>query len=405
MKKNVILSIFLLIFNSISSLKAEIPLFRIFPQLKEIPYKKLGDLPSPVSYAQAAAQFLGIHRLYIKRDDLSGALEGGMRLPGCLRKLEFHLAQAQALGFSAVSTFGNVSSNHVTATALYAQRLGMSCYAHLFNHRYSDDEQAICRKLLLNLYFGAQINGAIHDRVYEIPEGGTDGRADIRGLLGFVNAAFELRDQIDAGILPEPDVIYIPLGTGGMAVALFLGLQLAGIKSKLIAVNARKSMLINDTTIVALYNRLCTFLKSYRIDVPNSIFEGGFFSICNMFASEAGYYGFIPPLFSGSRVENWATVSNKLLYDHEKIKLDREYSGKAFVALVVDASRGALSEKTVLFWNTTFNTDLFDPIVRSFLAERKYRELPEVFWPLFGYVRPTPMRDDPIYDWSSIGCG
>lgn len=32
------------------------------------------------------------------------------------------------------------------------------------------------------------------------------------GTIGYVNAAFELKDQIDKKIIPEPDLIYIPLG-------------------------------------------------------------------------------------------------------------------------------------------------------------------------------------------------
>jgi hypothetical protein len=193
-----------------------------------------------------------------------------------------------------------------------------------------------------------------------------------------------------------------------MAVALFLGLQLADIKSKLIAVNAKKSMLINDKTIVALYERLSNFLKEYNILVHHSIFENGNFSVCNTFTSHDRPV-FIPTLFSGCyNFENWVVISNELLYNNEHIKLDKTYSGKTFLALVLDAQRGALLEKNVLFWNTTFNTDAFDFLVSSLLEQGRYRDLPETFWHYFGYVRPSASVSSEPFDGSDDyipGCG
>ena len=51
-----------------------------------------------------------------------------------------------------------------------------------------------------------------------------------------MNAAFELKNQIEEGLLPEPDYIYIALGSAGTAAGLILGLKLAGLQSKVIPV-------------------------------------------------------------------------------------------------------------------------------------------------------------------------
>jgi D-cysteine desulfhydrase len=57
------------------------------------------------------------------------------------------------------------------------------------------------------------------------------------GSLGLINAAFELREQIKDEILPEPDYIYFACGgCGGTTTGLTLGLKLAGLKTKVIAV-------------------------------------------------------------------------------------------------------------------------------------------------------------------------
>src|SRR5256885_1804915 len=44
------------------------------------------------------------------------------------------------------------------------------------------------------------------------------------GTLGHVNAALELAEQVAAGALPEPAAVVVPLGSGGTAAGLLLGL-------------------------------------------------------------------------------------------------------------------------------------------------------------------------------------
>ena len=65
-----------------------------------------------------------------------------------------------------------------------------------------------------------------------VPTGGS-GPA---GNLGFVSAAYELAEQVRAGALPEPESIYVAVGTGGTQAGLTLGLRLAGLRSRLLGV-------------------------------------------------------------------------------------------------------------------------------------------------------------------------
>ena len=68
----------------------KIPLFRDYPELeKRLPYVHLGTLPTPVEEMKETADNLGIEALFIKRDDLSGAVYGGNKV----RKLEFLLGE------------------------------------------------------------------------------------------------------------------------------------------------------------------------------------------------------------------------------------------------------------------------------------------------------------------------
>ena len=60
--------------------------------------------------------------------------------------------------------------------------------------------------------------------------------ASATGAIGYVNAACELADQVRAGAMPEPDAIFVPLGSGGTVAGLALGCRLAGLRSRVVAV-------------------------------------------------------------------------------------------------------------------------------------------------------------------------
>ena len=55
------------------------------------------------------------------------------------------------------------------------------------------------------------------------------------GTIGYINAAFELKEQIMRGEIPEPDFIYVAAGTCGTAAGLIIGLKAAQLKTKVIA--------------------------------------------------------------------------------------------------------------------------------------------------------------------------
>ncbi|HDP35458.1 MAG TPA: pyridoxal-phosphate dependent enzyme, partial [Candidatus Hydrogenedentes bacterium] len=224
------------------------PLFKQYPGLRHtLPHLALGALPTPVERLDKMEETLNAcdTELHIKRDDLSGNPYGGNKV----RKLEFLLAHAVAHGYKEVLTFGAAGSNHALATALYAKPLGLRCISMLVPQ---PNSHGLRKNLLLSLHAGAELHYApgmvptafatikqlcVHKiragkLPYMIPPGGSSPL----GLIGFVNAALELRDQIEAGMLPEPDSIYAASGTMGTVVGLLLGLQAAGLPTQVVAV-------------------------------------------------------------------------------------------------------------------------------------------------------------------------
>ena len=229
------------------------PLFDAFPQLRsKVSHVQLADLPTPIEVLPNFAQHLGFTHIYIKRDDLTGKiLEGGSRLFGGnkIRKLEFLMADALFNGAQSVMTWGMSGSNHVVATAACADYLGLKCFAML---RAQHNSYTVRRNLALMNYYGAQLHMLTGKEIrdlastyiffkeksdngsypYFIPTGGSTPV----GVLGYVNAAFELKEQIKKGVMPEPDRIYVAAGTFGTIAGLLLGAKLAGLKSKIIGV-------------------------------------------------------------------------------------------------------------------------------------------------------------------------
>ena len=105
-----------------------LPLFRKFPALAEsLPHVPLGLFPAPVEKAERLGSALGLERLYMKRDDLSGAVYGGNKV----RMLEFLLGGALRADAREVVTVGFVGSNQALALAIYADRLGLKCSSYL----------------------------------------------------------------------------------------------------------------------------------------------------------------------------------------------------------------------------------------------------------------------------------
>jgi D-cysteine desulfhydrase len=321
--------------------------------------------------------------LYVKRDDLSGSLYGGDKP----RKLEFLLADALRRSASHVMTFGAAGSNHALATALYARQLGMKCVSMLMpqaNARY------VRQNLLWSRLAGAELRlvgsglGTWDSipRVYvastqqmlvhrlrdgRLPAVIAPGGSSLLGTVGFVNAAFELREQAGKGELPEPDCMYVAAGSVGTAAGLALGLRAAGLKTKVLAVRVTDGGFASPRRLVDLASRTSRLLRGLDSSFPDVGFLNARAEIRNDCCG-GGY-----AVFSEERM---AAVS--LMWEREGIRLDGTYTGKTLAALSADAAAGALKGKTVLFWNT-LNSVRAPPAISAV----DYHELPGRFHRFF----------------------
>ena len=341
-------------------------LFRSYPELEgKLPNTLLGNLPTPVHPLQK----LGVDNVGVKRDDQISDIYGGNKI----RKLEFILAAPRLKRTRRVVTLGGIGTNHGLATAIFSSRMRTHCTLLLYYQPVTENVKQtllllgkfkadlIYRKTLWRTMVGYYLDCRIrHPAAYFVYPGGSN----IIGIIGYVNAAFELKDQIDQGILPQPSAIFCPLSSGGTLAGLALGFRLAGLDTRLIGVRVMPSHLgpfqaCTPKTVARQIRRTYSYLKKCHRDLPDiSIRQPAILS---------DYYGkgYGSPTRAGSR-------ASRLMLDKEGIFLDPTYTAKT-VAAVLDYCRNYQTDRgPVLYWHTYNSVDLS--------AEAKkvdYRILPE----------------------------
>lgn len=322
------------------------PLFQRYPALGEvIPYVALGAWPTPVVSIAALNDRVGLSGLFVKRDDIAGTVYGGNKV----RKLELVLEEARRQGRTEVLTFGGYGSNHAVATAAYARQLGLKAILNLVAEGKSE---RLTNALLADLKFGAEIrisgNAKTQQLMDELEAKGqpahgpyviAPGGSSTLGNVAFVNAAFELKDQVDAGVLPEPDIIYIALGSMGSAVGLALGLRAAGMKAKVVAVRTATPRFSSERKVQRLFKQLAQYLHKLDGSFPQIGLQPGDVLIQESYVG----HGYAVPTTKGLR-------AMELVRDTSDLRLDWTYTAKTFAALVDDAP--ARRQETVLFWHT-----------------------------------------------------
>jgi D-cysteine desulfhydrase len=176
--------------------------------------------------------------LWVKRDDLTSPIYGGNKV----RKLERLIPEAQRRGKKRIVTIGAAGSHHVLATAIFGSRAGLGVEAALVPQRRTEhvvenlraDLGVGARLRPARTYVGAGLSAVVHSgpSAYLVPMGGSN----VVGSLGYVDAAFELAEQVRAGELPEPDAIVVTVGSGGTAAGIVAGLALAGLRTRVVGI-------------------------------------------------------------------------------------------------------------------------------------------------------------------------
>lgn len=337
-------------------------LFETLPSTRTIPHAELGQFPTPVEKLDELGEEVGVESLYVKRDDQSGTVYGGNKV----RKLEFLLGEALAEGYDEVWTVGAIGSHHALATSIYARQLGLTPSVLHFPQPVTDhvldNLRAISttepklklatNKVQLPIEVGKmkvkQWLSTAND-VYYIPGGGSSPV----GVLGYVNAALELKQQVDAGELPEPDVIFVAAGTCGTLAGLILGCKLAGMKTEVVGVRVVDKIMANATMSAHLANKCAKILAEHGAEDVPKVSSADVTMLDSYFGHDYGV-----PTDAGMK-------AIALARDHGGLKLEPTYTGKAFAGLLGERERLELADKNVLYWHTLSSADLSERIAQG----------------------------------------
>ncbi|MBT8136762.1 MAG: pyridoxal-phosphate dependent enzyme [Gammaproteobacteria bacterium] len=320
--------------------------------------------------------------IFLKNDGASGSLYGGNKV----RKLEFLLADAARQGRSEVITFGVAGSNHALATALYAEQQGLRCISILTPQT---NAGYVAKNLLAALSTNAELHhyssesaarlGARYQQLRHRHNSGiapliiAGGGSSPLGTVGFVNAGLELSTQIDHGVLPEPDRLYVALGTMGTAAGLLLGLRACGRATEVVPVRVVRDDIGNLAGMQRLFAATNTLL--HEADPAFPLLD---FDVAEIRHEQ---FGRKYAVFTEDGM-----AAKQLLAQRCGIALEGTYTAKAVAALLADRDAGRLAGKNVLYWHTYNAVDL-----RPRIAGLDYRELPRDFHQYF--ERPVQPLD------------
>lgn len=343
-------------------------MFDRFPALRGgVAWKPIGHWPTPILPADAFAAEIGLKSLYIKREDLSHPDCGGNKTRG----LEFLLARAVERDARCLVTFSSAGSHHISKTAWHARRFGIDTIGVFVDQPVSE---YVRRNIGVAIASGAQyiranrltvvpktamafLRASWRSRrrwasgdarrasttsggVYFIAPGGTTRRS----MLGHVNAALELKKQVASGELPEPDYVYVVLGSLGTAAGLALGLKLAGMSTRVVGVTVSYRWYCTPRRIARFGRRVNAWMHRMDPSVPDVKLRPGDLDVVHTALGD-GY-----ALFT-QRGEALA----RRLFQTMGLRTDGTYTAKALDGMMQYIESKQLQASKHLFWHTYFD--------------------------------------------------
>lgn len=293
----------------------------------------LGAWPTPLEAHPALARVLGLQALWLKREDLAGGNK--------VRGLEFLLSGAPPR--SVFVTIGGEGSSHALATARAANSQGHRTAVAVFGQPETNASRRVSGAMADAANLVVRASGvftlpwavlrawrAAHHLGRGRPHWIAGGGADPRAVLGHLLATLELARQLDT----PPDAIVAPLGTGGTAAGIALGIAWLGWSTRVIGVRVSPRIVANRWRTLRLARKAASLMRQAGLEfrVPRSSVR------VEVVGGMGRGYGYPTP--EGER-------ASALALEHG-VRLDPTYGAKAFGALLSPTYR---APRTV-FWHT-----------------------------------------------------
>ena len=293
----------------------------------------LATWPAPLEAHPALARALGLEAIWLKREDLTGGNK--------VRGLEFLLAGASR--GSVFVTIGATGSSHCLATARAARSQGYRTAVATFPQPVTDTSRTIAAAtaatadLVVRASSGVMLPWAVlrawraaHHLGPGTPRWIPGGGADPRAVVGHLLAALELSAQLDT----PPDTIVVPLGTGGTAAGIALGVAWLGWSTDVVAVRVAPRIVANRWRTLRLARKAAALIR--RAGIEFNVL-GSALRVRVVHAMGRGYGH---PTEDGERARTLAAEHG--------VRLDPTYGAKAFGVL----QRADVNVQRVVFWHT-----------------------------------------------------
>jgi D-cysteine desulfhydrase len=301
--------------------------------MASVPRVSLGRLPTPIAPLTSLST-----QLWIKRDDLAADPIGGNKI----RALEFLLGDVGE--DDELVTVGSAGSTHALALSVYGGRLKAKISLGLWRQEMNPTATVVAERLSKHRGPVVEFRSPVSAYLWSLLQRsrGTRwiaaGGSSPVGVLGHVNAGLELVEQIEAGILPQPSYVVVPLGTGGTAAGLALAFAIAGRDITVVGVRVVPKIVARKGHVLGLVHQTAKLISSHTgaplprvnpgaIDIVHTEFGGAY----------------------GRETDSAQAAASKLAQARLRptLSLDGSYSAKAFAHALELAAR-----KPTLFWLT-----------------------------------------------------
>ncbi|MDG2047431.1 MAG: D-cysteine desulfhydrase family protein [Halioglobus sp.] len=305
----------------------------------------LAQSPTPLQYLERASAKWGCgHRIWVKRDDLTGSTLSGNKV----RKLEFITAFAMDNGYDTLLTCGGLQSNHCRATAFAGAQLGLAVHLLLRGEEPLDPEgnflldhlagaTVSCYPLkryvshLDDLFRQWQEHYAVQGRkALVIPTGGSDGI----GAWGYIAACEELVQDFAAYGIERAHVV-TATGSGGTQTGLTLGAALLELPATIWGINV-----CDDETY--FYDKVASDTADWRRRYPEAP---------DVTIEPRVLDGYVGPGYAIADPEIFELIAE--LGRLEGLMLDPVYTGKAFAGMLAEIGNGRFAgSRDIVFIHT-----------------------------------------------------
>jgi len=288
----------------------------------------LGVQPTPLIDASSVQS-----GLWIKDDGCVTERYGGNKP----RKLEYLLHDAP----KRIATIGAMGSHHCLAAAVHGLSMGHDVHVVTFPRPHTSHVERVLQATAARatMHYVTDIDAAKaclaelgKAGALAIPAGGSSAR----GSLGFVQAGFELIEQVEAGGMPRPERVFAAMGTGGTVIGLAMALAHAQWATEVVAVRVVPEawLSIDDLEVLGRDVESLTGITACLPTVDDRWLG-------------AGYGASTSKAIDG--VDACADLAS----------LETTYTGKAFAAVLADRREGP-----TLFWQT-HNTQPLGPLLQG----------------------------------------